>query len=731
MVASEEEALILDGLNPPQLAAVTHGEGPILILAGPGSGKTRVITHRIAYLVREERIAPWRILAVTFTNKAAREMRERMAHLLGEDSGSVHMGTFHAMCARFLRADGDKIGISKDFVIYDDGDQQGVMKRVLDDLRVDPRRFSPRAILSAISNAKSEMIVPAQYAARVRDYMEEVVAKAWQLYAETLTKGAALDFDDLLNQAVRLLEESPEALEKYAGRYRHVLVDEFQDTSPAQYQLARRLASTHGNITVVGDPDQSIYSWRAADVRNVEYFERDFPGCTTYLLEQNYRSTPAILAAADAVIAKSADRKPRTLWTDRAGGELISTYEAYNDEEEAEVIASEIAGLSNAGRKYGSVAVMYRTNGMSRSIEEALVRHRIPYRLIGGVRFYQRREVKDLIAYLRLIHNRVDEASLLRVINVPARGIGAKSIERLRDHAARNGITTWDACEEVAYGGGTASGAGITGRSAGAIRGFVDIIVALREQATGSLPGLLDAVLKATNYSQFLQDAEGEAEERLENVLQLRAVMSQYEESGAEGDDLATFLQDVALVADVDEMDANVDAVTLITLHTAKGLEFPVVFMAGMEEGILPHIRSFDDPRQMEEERRLAYVGITRAMDLLYLTRAYRRFSFGITSANPPSRFLADIPRDVLRPLGSGSRSYAEAAAAPLKYAELPAEEAEFEAGDRVAHPKFGAGRVIAAVKNGGDVEYHVEFDAPTVGSKRLLQQYAKLVAAG
>jgi len=727
MTSLEELPSILEGLNPVQHEAVLHGDGALLILAGPGSGKTRVITHRIAHLVRDERVAPWRVLAVTFTNKAAREMRERAAALMGEDAAGLHMGTFHAMCARFLRADGQAIGISSNFVIYDDADQVGVMKRVLEELHVDPRRFSPRAVLSAISNAKSEMIVPEQLLARVRNYFDEVVARAYVRYNEMLRAAGALDFDDLLSETVRLFQDSPEALEKYAGRYRHVLVDEFQDTNPVQYTLARQLASRHGNITVVGDPDQSIYSWRSADVRNVGYFERDFPDCKVYLLEQNYRSTPAILAAAEAVIGKNPDRKPRHLWTDRAAGDLITTYDAYNDEEEAEVVASEINGLSNAGRKYADIAVMYRTNAQSRSLEEALVRHRIPYRLIGGIRFYQRREIKDIVAYLRIVQNRLDEASLLRVINVPARGIGATSIHRLQDHARALGGSLWDACEAVAHGLGVA---GINGRSVTCIRAFVELVERIQAEDGTSLTKLLDAVLRESGYTRYLQDSESESEERLENILQLRAVMSEYEGMRGDENDLAAFLEDVSLVADVDEMKEGVDAVTLITLHTAKGLEFPVVFMVGMEEGILPHIRSFDDPRQMEEERRLAYVGITRAMDRLYLTRAYRRFSFGVQSANPASRFLGDIPKEVTHPLGSVTpRSYAEAASAPSRVEEtaVPA-ESEWDPGDRVQHQKFGVGTVISVSANGSDIDLMVAFDE--VGTKRLLQSYARLVPA-
>ena len=721
-IASQAE--LLEGLNEVQRQAVMHGDGPVLILAGPGSGKTRVITHRIAHLVIEHRIAPWRILAVTFTNKAAREMRERTARLLGDDAASLHMGTFHSMCARWLRIDGHAIGLSPDFVIYDDADQLALMKRVLEELHVDPRRFSPRAVLSAISNAKSEMLVPEALLSTVRGYGDEVVARAYAAYERALKAASAVDFDDLLLYAVRLFDV-PEMSDKYANRYQHVLVDEFQDTNPVQYQLARKLASKHGNITVVGDPDQSIYSWRSADVRNVQYFERDFPDCTIYLLEQNYRSTAAILEAADAVIGKNPGRHPRKLWTEREGGDLITTYDAYSDEEEGEFVAKEATRLATEGRSFGEIAVMYRTNAQSRAVEEALVRHRIPYRLIGGVRFYQRREIKDLIAYFRLAQNPRDEASLLRVINVPGRGIGDKTVDRLDEFARENGVTLWDACEGVAGG----LGAAITGRSAAAVAGFVHIINRLQADAGRPLPDLLDQVLTLTGYARYLQDGGEDAEDRIENILELRSLMSEYEEVGGEQGDLAAFLQDVALVADVDELREGTPAITLITLHAAKGLEYPVVFLIGLEEGVLPHIRSFDDPRQMEEERRLCYVGMTRAMDLLYLSRSYRRFSFGQQSANPPSRFLNDVPAHTKRPYGSTSRSYAEAAAAPPLFEQIePAEDSMWSSGDRVAHPKFGVGVIVSAQKNGSDIEYVVAFES--AGTRRLLQSYAKLVPA-
>ncbi len=651
-------------------------------------------------------------------------MRERSARLLGEDAGSLHMGTFHSMCARWLRIDGQAIGLSPDFVIYDDADQVALIKRVLEELHVDPRRFPPRAVLSGISNAKSELLVPEQLLSTVRGYADEVIARAYAAYEKSLKNASAVDFDDLLLYAVRLFDV-PEMLEKYSGRYQHVLVDEFQDTNPVQYQLARKLASAHRNITVVGDPDQSIYSWRSADVRNVQYFERDFPGCTVYLLEQNYRSTQAILEAADAVIGKNPGRHERKLWTERAGGDLITTYDAYSDEEEGEFIAKETTRLLTDGRNYGEIAVMYRTNAQSRAVEEALVRHRIPYRLIGGVRFYQRREIKDLIAYFRLAQNPRDEASLLRVINVPGRGIGDKTVERLEDFARENNVTLWDACEGVAGG----LGASLAGRSAAAVGGFVHIINRLQADSGRSLPELLDQVLTLTGYAKYLQDGGEDAEDRIENILELRSLMSEYEEVGGEEGDLAAFLQDVALVADVDELREGTPAVTLITLHAAKGLEYPVVFLIGLEEGVLPHIRSFDDPRQMEEERRLCYVGITRAMDVLYLSRSYRRFSFGQQSANPPSRFLADIPDHTKRPYGSTPRSYSEAVVAPPLFENIEsAEDSMWSSGDRVSHPKFGQGVIVSAQKNGSDIEYVVDFD--TAGTRRLLQSYAKLVPA-
>ena len=588
MPATQHPTSAIDGLNPQQRAAVEHPGGAQLILAGPGSGKTRVITQRIAWLVGEQRVAPWRILAVTFTNKAAREMRARAQDLLGEDAAKLHLGTFHSMCARWLRIHGKDIGLSPDYVIYDDADQTALMKRVLESLQVDTRQFTPRSVLSAISSAKSEMRGADHFKGQTENYFQEVVARAYERYQKGLRAASALDFDDLLTETVRLFRESEEALERRAEQYLHVLVDEFQDTNPAQYALARQLASVHGNVCVVGDPDQSIYSWRAADSRNTQYFQRDFPDVTTCLLEQNYRSTQPILDAASGVIENNRSHIERALWTERKSGQALTTYEAYNDEEEGEFVAREVERLATTNRPLGSIAVLYRTNAQSRPIEDALVRHRIPYRLIGGVRFYQRREIKDLIAYLRLVQNRLDEASLLRVINVPARGIGDTTMARLADYAGSTGLAIWDACEAAAGGEPVP---GIAARAATAIRRFVYSIEAMRAERDRPLADLLDLVLQESGYAQYLRDRDEGGEERLENVLQLRTVMAQYEDTtGGEAGDLASFLQDVALVADVDELQGAVEAITLITLHAAKGLEFPVVFLVGMEEGVLaPH----------------------------------------------------------------------------------------------------------------------------------------------
>jgi DNA helicase-2/ATP-dependent DNA helicase PcrA len=745
MVTTEH---ILEDLNPPQREAVTAIAGPLLILAGPGSGKTRVIAHRIAYLVDVVGVAPWRILAVTFTNKAAREMRQRVAAHLDDAARDLVLGTFHAICARFLRTDGERIGLPRTFNIYDDADQMALVKRAAEYANVDTRRFKERMLLSAISHAKSELVSPAAYAASARDYFSEAVARAYDRYQYLLDENGALDFDDLIMKAVEMLRDHAEIREKYQERFLHVLVDEFQDTNIAQYQLARLLAGKHNNICVVGDPDQSIYSWRSADIRNILNFERDFPDARTVLLEQNYRSTQVILDAAHAVISGNKQRKQKSLWTDKGGGEPIVTYEAYDEEEEADFVASEIASLARDGHDYGDVAVMYRTNAQSRALEEALIRARIPYQLVGGTRFYERREVKDLLAYLRLVHNPFDVVSFTRVVNVPGRGIGAKTMSELERWARELGVPLYTALQVIAAQEGAAPAGDLpaAGRhpvGARQARTLVDFLRMLDDLADlaskNNLSTLLDAVLERTAYRRYLfaENDEPEAEERWANVGELRNVAAEYD-GLAPGNALVAFLEDVALISDADTIaeaeEGRAARVTLITLHSAKGLEYPVVFMIAMEEGVLPHMRSFDDPAQMEEERRLCYVGMTRAKERLYLLRAFRRHSMGMSQHNPPSRFVKDIPQELLSQRSAVRGVYEAVERGPQRFREetrrderppVPDEQA-FAGGEKVRHPRFGEGIVVSCQIVKDDQEVTVAFKG-TAGIKKLMLSFAPL----
>jgi DNA helicase-2/ATP-dependent DNA helicase PcrA len=735
---------ILADLNPPQRDAVTTTEGPVLILAGPGSGKTRVIAHRIAYLVLHGGVAPWRIIAVTFTNKAAREMRSRVVAHLAEDASDVVLGTFHAICARFLRIDGERVGLDRSFNIYDDDDQMALMRRATEQLGVDTKRVKERAILSTISRAKSELVGPLDYGARTTDWFTEVVARCYERYEQLLTENNALDFDDIIVKTVELLRDHAEVRGKYQDRFLHVLVDEFQDTNVAQYQLARLLAKKHNNICCVGDPDQSIYSWRSADIRNILNFERDFPDAKIVLLEQNYRSTQTILDAAHAVISGSKQRKEKSLWTDKGSGEPVVLYEAYDEAEEGEYVANQVAALVTDGRQPRDFAVMYRTNAQSRAIEEALIRAGIRYQLIGGTRFYERREVKDVLAYLRLVQNPYDIVSFERVVNVPGRGVGAKSMDQLEWWAQRIGVPAYTAVQVL-----TAQLAGkddgsrfehhpLGSRQAHALAGFLEIVDDLIDVAAkNKLTIVVDAVLERTQYRKWLfaEFEEDEAEDRWANVQELCNVASDYD-GLAPGHGLPAFLEDVALISDQDEMrDQEADdggRVTLITLHSAKGLEFPVVFMTAMEEGVLPHVRSFDDPAQLEEERRLCYVGMTRAKERLYLLRAFRRYGMGASQHNPASRFLRDVPPELLA-AGSAIESSAASRAA-ARYREPPRrddrplvpDDAAFSGGERVRHPRFGEGIVVACVPKGGDQEVTIAFKGET-GIKKLLLSFAPL----
>jgi len=592
---------VLSGLNPAQREAVETAEGPLLILAGPGSGKTRVIAHRIAYLIAHQRVHPRRILAVTFTNKAAREMRDRVFELVGGDIGrDITLGTFHAVCSRILRVDGERIGLSRAFAIYDDADQLAVARQVMQDLGLDPRRTSPRAILATISRAKSELSTAEAYAQLVGDYFQEVVSRVYGRYQEALEENNAVDFDDLLMKTVQLFRDQPDVLDKYAQRYLHVHIDEFQDTNVAQYVLARQFASGHGNICVVGDPDQSIYTWRAADLRNILNFERDFPKAEVVYLEQNYRSTQTILDSAHNVISVNRQRKEKKLWTENQRGSRVVVHEAYDEEEEAAFVAEEVEALTKGdSHSPRAFAVMYRTNAQSRPFEEAFVRRGIPYRLVGGTRFYERREIKDLLAYLRLVHNPFDAICLLRVINVPPRGIGQRTVQELNRWSRELEIPPYTALQllaeqESASGGEEGSDGGQTRhpfqkRIAAALLRFLELLNELiKEAPTQALSELLDAIIARADYRRYLLEGFADGEERWENVQELRAVASQYDEL-APAEALARFLEDAALITDIDEYDEKADAVTLITLHAAKGLEFhhpPCRQGAGVRGGV-------------------------------------------------------------------------------------------------------------------------------------------------
>jgi DNA helicase-2/ATP-dependent DNA helicase PcrA len=756
---------VLTGLNPAQRQAVEITEGPLLILAGPGSGKTRVIAHRIAYLIAHERVHPRRILAVTFTNKAAREMRDRIFGLVGPDIGrDITLGTFHAVCARILRVDGERIGLSQAFAIYDEADQLAVVRPVMQDLGLDPRRTSARAVLSTISRAKSELSTAEAFALLVRDYFQEVVSRVYERYQKALEENNAVDFDDLLMKTVELFREHPDILDKYAQRYLHIHIDEFQDTNIAQYVLARQLASGHGNICVVGDPDQSIYTWRAADLRNILNFERDFPSARVVYLEQNYRSTQTILNSAHNVISVNRQRKEKSLWTENERGSRVVVREAYDEEEEATFVAEEVEALTkDDSYSPRAFAVMYRTNAQSRPFEAAFVRRGIPHRLVGGTRFYERREIKDLLAYLRLVHNPFDAVCLLRVINVPPRGIGQRSVQELSRWSKELAIPPYAALQLLAeqespsahaepaspaHGEPVEPSSDKPGmidapsshpfqkRIAAALLRFLELLNELINAAPSQpLSELLDAIIARADYRRhLLESAEGgpDGEERWENVQELRAVASQYDEL-APTEALARLLEDAALITDIDEYDEKADAVTLTTLHAAKGLEFPVVFIVGMEEGLLPHMRSYDDPAQMEEERRLCYVGMTRAQERLYLLRAFRR-AFG--GHNPPSRFLADIPPDLVTtreriPTVMPTRERFIAASTTPAHPELvegrAAPTKAFHAGDRVRHAKFGEGIVVSCQEEkGGDQLVIVAFKGEA-GIKRLLLSFAPL----
>ncbi len=724
---------ILAALNPAQREAVETISGPVLILAGPGSGKTRVITHRIAYLIKVCGVSPRHIMAVTFTNKAAREMEERLRQLVSSAVSDLTLGTFHAICARILRREGKAMGIDSQFVIYDKDDQLSLIKRSTQEIGLDPKQYAPAAIASVISAAKSQMLTPADYIQRSRSYFDEVTGRVYEHYQQLLGESNALDFDDLLMKAVQLFRKSPEILLRYQSRYRHLLVDEFQDTNLVQYELIRQLGGKYRNICVVGDPDQSIYSWRFADLRNILSFEKDYPETKVVLLEENYRSTKMILETASNIISVNQQRKPKNLWTNNEVGEPATVVETYTEQEEAQFVVNEIERLVSQGQvRLGDCAVMYRTNAQSRALEEAFIRYGTPYKLVAGTRFYERREVKDIIAYLRLIQNPRDSVSLTRIINVPQRGIGQQTQTRLSGWAKSMGVSSYEALQLMAEPE-TKETTSQPPFNPPTIRKLVNFLSRLVEFTARSqelnLVDLFDLVVERSGYKGYILN-EPDGEERWENILELRTVTQEYGNmKPAEG--LAAFLEGVTLVSDVDGLDETVSAVTLITLHQAKGLEFPVVFIVGMEDGILPHFRSFDDPYQMEEERRLCYVGITRAKQRVYLVRAFRRSLMGRSGVSQPSRFLQDLPQHLIsssdrwqgeeRPVVSSIYSWDRPPTSPTPTLT----KLELRAGDHVRHAQFGEGVVVSCQPVKGDAEVTVAFTG--MGVKKLLLSLARL----
>jgi DNA helicase-2/ATP-dependent DNA helicase PcrA len=738
-----DSATSLSDLNPQQAAAVTHTGTPLLIVAGAGSGKTRVLTRRVSYLLATQRAYANQILAITFTNKAAAEMRHRVEDLVGPSARAMVVSTFHSACARFLRRDAELLGYTKSFAIYDTDDSLSLIKRTLESLTLDPKVHKPRTVLSAISNFKNELLTPEDASIRASNYAERTHAEVFAEYQKRLRVANAMDFDDLISNMVKLLRDFPEVAARYQHNFRHVLVDEYQDTNIAQYELIRLLVGVGterpAELCVVGDADQSIYAFRGATIRNIDEFERDFPNATTILLEQNYRSTQTILAAANAVISKNQSRREKRLWTDAGDGDPIRIYVGDNEHDEAAFIAGEVDAVQQRSHySYNDMAVFYRTNAQSRPIEELFIRRGIPYKVVGGTRFYERKEIKDALAYLRVVINPADEVSLRRIMNVPRRGIGDKAETAIDDYALRNGLSLFDAMFMIG------SVSGVQARTATAITTFVELINNLRTLVeAGEGPSIiLAAVMEQSGYLAELQrSTDPQDESRVENLAQLESVAREFELEAAQADEsggLLEFLERVALVADADQIpEDDSGQVTLMTLHTAKGLEYPVVFLTGMDDGTFPHSRAWHDASELEEERRLAYVGITRARERLYLTRAMARTIFGTPTSTSASRFLNEIPDELVswlrggpdddvfqRPASRGAYGAGLQAMLKERTPEDAASEFDLSPGDRVTHDKFGMGKVIAIAGSGPNAQVTVDFGNP-VGQKRLLLRYS------
>jgi DNA helicase-2/ATP-dependent DNA helicase PcrA len=741
---------LLNGLNPEQQNAVKATDGPLLIMAGAGSGKTRVLTHRIGYLIVEKGVNPYNILAITFTNKAAREMRERIGKMMGGTADEIWISTFHSMCVRILRRDIDRLGFNRNFTILDTTDQQSVIKGILKDKNIDPKNFDPRAILGSISSAKNELVDPEEYAKLAGGYFDQVVSDVYTEYQRRLRKNQALDFDDLIMTTIQLFKRVPEVLEYYQRKFQYIHVDEYQDTNKAQYLLVKQLASRFQNLCVVGDSDQSIYRWRGADIANILSFEKDYPSAKVILLEQNYRSTKRILLAANKVIENNLNRKPKNLWTENPEGNKIVYYRADSEQGEAQFVAGKIKELTRDKYKYSDIAILYRTNAQSRVMEEVLLKSNIEYSIVGGTKFYDRKEIKDMLAYLRLISNPDDDISLQRVINVPKRGIGSTSVDKIANFAAMHDLSLYQALESIEL-------VGLSPKTTKAAAEFRDLITNYtRMQEFLSVTELVEEVLDKSGYREMLKAEKSlEAQSRLENLDELLSVTKNFEES-SEDKSLVAFLTDLALVADIDSMDDDgekSDAIVLMTLHSAKGLEFPVVFLIGMEEGVFPHSRSLMEEAEMEEERRLAYVGITRAEQTLFLTNAQMRTLFGRTNMNPASRFIKEIPEDLLEgvelharsagsPFGTRGRSSFGVSSAssanpavrkpvmrPVAASSTGGDELSWKVGDKAEHGKWGIGTVVSVKGEGESTELDIAFPSPT-GIKRLLAKFAPIKKA-
>lgn len=720
---------LVKNMNSEQSEAVRTTEGPLLIMAGAGSGKTRVLTHRIAYLLDEKDVSPYNILAITFTNKAAKEMKARVEHLVGEEAQVIWMSTFHSMCVRILRRDADRIGIERNFTIIDPTDQKSVIKDVLKSENIDSKRFEPRMFIGAISNLKNELKTPEDAQKEANDFHSQMVATVYKGYQRQLSRNEALDFDDLIMTTINLFERVPETLEYYQNKFQYIHVDEYQDTNKAQYTLVKLLANKFKNLCVVGDSDQSIYGWRGADIQNILSFEEDYPEAKTIFLEQNYRSTKNILNAANEVIKHNSERKPKGLWTANSGGDKIQYYEAMTERDEAEYVVKEIMKHQRSGKKYSEMAILYRTNAQSRVLEETFMKSNIPYTMVGGQKFYDRKEIKDLLSYLRVIANSNDDISLQRIINVPKRGIGPSSVEKIQTYALQNNISMFDALAEVDF-------IGLSKKVTQECISFYEMIQNLiKEQEFLEISEIVDEVLQKSDYRDMLDREQSiESRSRLENLDEFMSVPKDYEENTPlEEQSLINFLTDLSLVADIDEADTQ-NGVTLMTMHSAKGLEFPIVFIMGMEESLFPHIRAIksEDDHEMEEERRICYVAITRAEELLYITNATTRMLFGRSQSNMPSRFLKEIPEDLLDshtgqkrqtiyPKSQPKRGFSKRTTSTKKQVS----SSDWKVGDKVMHKAWGEGMVSNVNEKNGSVELDIIFKSE--GPKRLLAQFAPI----